>query len=79
MDNFFDLVLNIDGFNVQNYFNECCDLSKVTKVPFPYKASDLTNFNKARMAIIMKADYMVESQRNFITHTHAENLILQKI
>lgn len=74
LDNFFDLVLNIDGFNVQNYFNECCDLSKVTKVPFPYKASDLTNFNKARMAIIMKADYMVESQRNFITHTHDEKL-----
>lgn len=60
LDHFFDKVLDIDGFVVETWYGDCTDISKATMIKFPYKASDLTNFNNIRGIILMKADYIVQ-------------------
>ena len=65
LDHFFDMVLDIDGFDVQNFYAECSNISKATMIKFPFKASDIADFNKSRGFILVKADYMVKQRIHF--------------
>lgn len=62
LDQFFDLVLLIDGLDTQFLYETCCDTSKVTKIVFPYKASDITRFNEKRISVLMKVDLMLQEK-----------------
>ena len=62
LDQFFDLVLLIDGLDTQFLYETCCDTSKVTKIVFPYKASDITKFNEKRISVLMKVDLMLQEK-----------------
>ena len=75
LDHFFDKVLDIDGFVVETWYGDCTDISKATMIKFPYKASDLSNFNNIRGIILMKADFIVK-QNIFFGKNNSNKIVV---
>lgn len=77
LDKFFDMVLEIDGYDVQNFYGDCTKISKATMIKFPFKASDISNFNTTRGIILMKADYIV-SEKSIFGHANSNKALVAK-
>ena len=65
LDQFFKMVLEIDGFHEKDLYEFCNEISKTTLIKVPIKTSDISAFNQKRVAVIMKVDLMLQEKKSF--------------
>ena len=72
-ESFLNKVFNVDGFNVNELYDDCTRISKATTVKFPMRASDISNFNQYRGLILMKAD-VIDRETYILGKTNANKI-----
>ena len=72
LDKFFDMVLEINGYDAHNVMDYLTQLSKQVMVPISLKKDDLQKFNELRVDALLKASTVIKEKLFFNTNNKRE-------